>query len=84
MNRYTMVQTIIDADEPGARYYTIDEGKLARVVALFNAQADSRATDDLIRGEICADWHEGDEHQGWIDSAEPQEIADWLATFYQS
>ena len=84
MNRYTMVQTIIDAEEPGARYYTIDEGKLARVVALFNAQVDPRATDDLIRGEICADWHEGDEHQGWIDSAEPQEIADWLATFYQS
>ena len=51
MNRYTMVQTIIDAEEPGATYYTIDEGKLARVVALFNAQTDPRATDDLIRGE---------------------------------
>ena len=63
-------------------YYTIDEGKLARVVELFNEQVDPRATDDLIRAEVRAAWYEGQEQQEWIDSADPQEIVDWLATFY--
>jgi type II secretory pathway component PulM len=38
----------------------------------------------LIRTKICADWNEGEEHQEWIDSAPAEEIADWLASFYQS
>ena len=63
--------------------YTIDAEKLEAVVSLFNAEVDPKATDDLIESEICADWHEGDEHQAWIDSAEPAEIVDWLASFYQ-
>lgn len=62
--------------------YTIENEKLQEVVTLFNAQVDPRATDDLVRTEICADWNEGEEHQAWIDAASPQEIVDWLATFY--
>ena len=63
--------------------YHIDREKLAKVVEIFNNETDPAATDDLIETEICADWNEGDEHQAWIDSATPQEIADWLASFYQ-
>jgi hypothetical protein len=37
-----------------------------------------------VEAEICADWNEGDEHQEWIDNAAPQQIADWLATFYEA
>ncbi len=64
-------------------YYTISAEKLTKVVEIFNRETDPAATDDLIEGEICADWNEGEGHQAWIDSATPQEIADWLASFYQ-
>lgn len=64
-------------------YYTIDSEKLAEVVAIFNRDTDPKATDDLIETEICADWNEGAQHQNWIDAATPEEIADWLASFYQ-
>lgn len=65
------------------KYYTIDSEKLDKVTSLFNDQVDPQATSDLVESEICADWNEGQEHQDWIDSATPQEIVDWLATFYR-
>ncbi len=65
-------------------YYTISAEKLAKVVKIFNRETDPAATDDIIEAEICADWNEGDEHQAWIDGASPQEIADWLASFYEA
>ena len=64
--------------------FAIDSEKLAEVVRIFNNETDPAATDELVETEICADWNEGDEHQEWIDNATPQEIADWLATFYQN
>lgn len=64
--------------------YTIDGDKLAQVVNIVNRDTDPAATDGVIETEICADWNEGNEHQKWIDSASAQEIADWLASFYQS
>jgi len=63
--------------------YTISNEKLTQVAEIFNRETDPAATDELIRTEICADWNEGVEHQEWIDSADPQEIADWLASFYK-
>ena len=63
--------------------YKISSEKLEAVVKLFNEQVDPKATDELVRSEICADWNEGDEHQEWIDSADPQEIVSWLASFYE-
>lgn len=62
--------------------FKINSEKLSAVVRIFNNETDPKATEELIRNEICADWNEGDEHQLWIDTAEPQEIADWLASFY--
>ena len=64
-------------------YYTISAEKLSKVVEIFNRETDPAATDDIIETEICSDWNEGSEHQNWIDTATPQEIADWLASFYQ-
>lgn len=62
----------------------IDDDKLAKVTAIMNRDTDPAVTDDLVRTEICADWNEGAEHQEWIDRASPEEIADWLASFYQA
>ena len=64
------------------KHFTIDRNKLDEVVRIFNNETDPKATDELIELEICADWNEGDEHQQWIDDASAQEIADWLASFY--
>lgn len=64
------------------KYYTIEDDKLEKVVRIFNQETDPKATDELIKTEICADWNEGEEHQDWINTATPQEIADWLASFY--
>ena len=63
--------------------YKISQEKLEAVTRLFNEQTDPQATEDLVETEITADWNEGDEHQQWIDNADPQEIADWLASFYE-
>jgi hypothetical protein len=63
--------------------YTIEQEKLEQVTEIFNNETDPAATEELVRSEICADWREGQEHQDWIDTADPQEIADWLASFYQ-
>lgn len=64
--------------------YTIDSEKLEEVTRIFNNETDPAATEELVESEICADWNEGDEHQAWIDSASAQEIADWLASFYEA
>ena len=64
-------------------YYTISDEKLDEVTRIFNQETDPAATEELVKAQICADWNEGDEHQNWIDTAEPKEIADWLASFYE-
>jgi len=68
--------------------YNIDADKLVAVTEIVNAMTDPAATSDLIKLEICAGWNEDDattalNHQRWIEDANPREIADWLATFYQ-
>jgi hypothetical protein len=63
--------------------FTINREKLEAVTRIFNNETDPKATEELIETEICADWHEGEEHQEWINAASPQEIADWLASFYR-
>ena len=64
-------------------YYTIDSEKLTEVTAIFNRDTDPAATQELVESEITADWNEREEHQDWVNSAVPAEIADWLASFYQ-
>ena len=64
-------------------YYTISDEKLDEVTRFFNQETDPAATEELVKAQICADWNEGDEHQNWIDTADPKEIADWLASFYE-
>jgi hypothetical protein len=64
-------------------YYTIDNKKLKSVTRIFNREV-RQATEDLIEAEICSDWNEGRRHQKWIDEASPQEIADWIASFYSN
>lgn len=66
-----------------AKNFTISSDKLNKVAEIVNRETDPRATAELIETEICADWNEGAEHQQWINTARPQEIADWLASFYQ-
>jgi len=62
--------------------YHIDAEKITKVTEIVNNEIDPEATEGLIESEICADWERPDEHQAWIDSADPQEIADWIASFY--
>jgi len=64
--------------------YTIDADKLAEVTRIINEDTDPAATEELIEAEICGDWNEGAEHQAWITSASAEEIADWLASFYDA
>lgn len=59
--------------------YTIDNDKLQSVIRIVNNETDPAATDELIEQFITADWHEGDEHQEWLNKADAQEIADWIA-----
>lgn len=60
-------------------YYEISDEKLNKVTEIFNKETNPEVTAEKIKAYICADWSEGDEHQEWIDTAKPEEIADWLA-----
>lgn len=62
--------------------FTINQEKLEKITEIINEKTDPEATPSLIESEICADWNEGDKHQEWIDTASTQEIADWIASFY--
>jgi len=62
--------------------YSISSEKLQAVTEIFNADNGVTETPELVENNICADWNEGAEHQDWIDTASEQEIADWLASFY--
>ena len=53
--------------------YTIDSDKLARVLEI--AQIDEATASEWL----FADWEDEDEHQEWLDDADAEEIADWLA-----
>lgn len=60
-------------------YYTIAEDKLAQVVARLNKRDRHPVTTEAVRSFILADWPEGQEHQDWIDHADVDEIAQWIA-----
>ena len=63
--------------------YRIDSEKLAEVTRIMNQETDPAVTEEMVEAEICGtDWHEGEDHQAWINSAPAREIADWLASFY--
>ena len=64
--------------------YRIDRDKLEEITRILNRDVDPEVTEDVVEAEICADWHEGQEHQDWIDSTSAKEIADWLASFYET
>ena len=61
--------------------YTISNEKLEEVVRIFNNEVTGYTTAASIQADICADWHEGEEHQVWINNATALEISDWLASF---
>lgn len=63
--------------------YRIDSNKLSEITRIVNRETDPKVTEEIVEAEICGqDWHEGADHQAWIDSAPAREIADWLASFY--
>jgi hypothetical protein len=62
--------------------FTIDQDKLEEITRIFNKETDPKATEELVKAEICADWHNAEDHQEWINEATPAEIAEWLASFY--
>ena len=63
--------------------HTIEREKLEKVTEIINDETDPRVTESELEAHICADWHEGAEHQDWINTADPREIADWIsATVY--
>lgn len=62
--------------------FQIDNDKFNAVVAIFRDQVDVHARALDLRNTVTADWNEGAEHQEWLDTADAQEIVDWLASFY--
>jgi hypothetical protein len=54
-------------------YFNINDDKLEQIKKLI-PNLDSETINDFI----LADWPEGKEHQSWLDSATPEQIADWV------
>jgi hypothetical protein len=57
--------------------FHIDDEKLAAVCELVREYLPDTAS-AAIEEFITADWHEGQEHQDWLDEATANEIADWV------
>ena len=62
------------------RNFAIANEKLEEIKSLFLEQVSDDDTE--VENEIFGDWHNVDEHQAWLDISSPQEIVDWLASFY--
>jgi len=48
----------------------------------FEAIADNctELPPETVEATLLYDWPEGQEHQDWLNTADPQEIADWVTT----
>ena len=55
--------------------FRIDEEKFNEVLRLVQEFLDRPAHE--VEAFILADWREGQEHQEWLDTATPEEIANW-------
>lgn len=59
--------------------YHIDADRLEDIVNAYAEYEPGVATED-VEATLLYDWPEGQEHQDWLDTADVQEIADWLAS----
>ena len=62
--------------------YTIAAEKLELVTQLFNQDVSRKVSSAFIEEQVCHDRWSDEGHQEWIDEEDPQEIADWVLTFY--
>ena len=53
----------------------VDIPEVTRIVQQHNPDATQAEVEDFI----AADWAEGQTHQEWINTANAQEIGDWVA-----
>ena len=60
-------------------YFNLDNVDVDAITRIVQASVPA-ATDDEVRDFIDADWPNADEHQGWLDSATADEVADWVAS----
>lgn len=58
--------------------YHINPDKLTEIVNTYAEYEPNVATAD-VEATLTYDWHGGQEHQDWLDTAPAAEIADWLA-----
>ena len=58
--------------------FHIDAERLQEIVNAYAEYEPSVDTND-VEATLLYDWPEGDDHQNWLETADPQEIADWLA-----
>jgi len=56
--------------------FRIDEEKFKEVLRLVQEFLDWPTCFE-VESFVLADWREGQEHQEWLDTAAPEEIADW-------
>lgn len=61
---------------PTVEAFEVPFPKLAEVVRLVNKEIKMSGQD--VEGFCTADWHEGQDHQDWLNTATAQEIADWV------
>ena len=57
--------------------FQISDSKLETVIRLVRNHLGDEVEASVIEGFVLADWHEGQEHQAWLDYAGADEIADW-------
>ena len=64
------------------KLFTIDSDKLAEITRLYGDMTGDEDTVSEVRDTLINyDWHNDSDHQEWLDTATPQEIASWLQSF---
>jgi len=58
--------------------YHIDPERLEAIVNAY-AEFEPNVETATVEAYLLYDWSEGQEHQDWLDTADPQEIAEWIA-----
>uniref|UniRef100_A0A6M3LXJ6 Uncharacterized protein n=1 Tax=viral metagenome TaxID=1070528 RepID=A0A6M3LXJ6_9ZZZZ len=61
-------------------YFNLDKLDMTEITRIVQHDGVPEATQDEVEQFIDADWANADEHQNWLDTANAQEIGDWVAS----
>ena len=60
--------------------FTIEQEKLNEIVGIINDKHQPNATQADVEAFALNGWDNADEHQEWLNTADAEEIVDWIVS----